>query len=195
MGDGLGTLGWLGIGGGLLSSILGGIFGSGGGPGDKASEYAMQELMAKIDAGTFGKTLFSQNELDTRINAQKNIARGSADVAAGRIGSLLAEKFGATGTPEGQPRASMFVSELAPVIAQGERDAIGIDQFGMNIAENQFQNAQSLQLKALLGALQGSQVLPAMSDTQRGIASGLQMMNLLASAFGNVAKGYKDFNN
>jgi len=181
----------------LLMSLLGfgglgSIFGGQDSPRDEAIRYALEQLKKQMP--NLQTMPYSKGEVEGRVGGMQQTLRGAANVAAGQIGSSLAESLPAAGVPKGQPSGSIYTSELAPVIAEGERGAVGAEQWGMDFFAKMDADTKNRIINSL-GVLTGAAgQQPEMTGGQKGFASFLQAMNLFASAFGNLGKGWKDYN-
>ena len=171
---------------------LSSIFGSKDSPRDEAIAYALDRI--KKEMPWLKQLPYSKGEVEGKVDEMSQTARGAANVAAGQIGASLAESLPAAGVPKGQPSGSIYTSEMAPVIAQGERDAIGVEQWGMDLFSKMDSESKN-RIISSLGLLTGTAgQQPDMTKDQKAIATFLQSINLFSSAYGNLAKGYKDFN-
>lgn len=179
----LGTLG-----GGVLS----GSFFGGESPKDEAMKAIMEQIQAYLPE--LAKTPITASELAGIVQKMKGTARGAASVSAGATGKALAESLGASGTPQGQPSGEIYTAEMSPVIAQGEMQANDIDKFGLEFLNNMDAQSKSKIINALQMLMQSAGGQPDMTNTQRGIAAGLQGADLFASGIGNLASAYKDMN-
>lgn len=144
----------------LASSLIGGLFGTG--TSDK--EAATKEFVNNISKYTdfFKKAPFTKDELFNTILPQvQGTFRGGADVAAGRLGSLLGE----AGLAKGGGYKDSYLNALAPVIAQGETNAANAQiDFAKLFANMDLSSKQ--QLLQLLG-LQGN-AIQGLNDTTKG---------------------------
>jgi hypothetical protein len=175
--------------GSLFSGLGAGIFGS----QESAQEKSMKEAfdMIKKQLPNASKMAFSKEEINTLVKTMQSIYRGGANVAAGQIGSAIGE----SGATPGQGFAEYYTQSLAPVIAEGENKAAGAVGWGEQAYSDNYNQAQSRVnqlLQLLTGAASGQ---ASQTGTQKGIASGLQGMNLFATGYGNLMKGWKDYNN
>lgn len=165
----------------LASGLLSGIFGSG--TSDK--EAATKEFVDNIGKYTefFKKAPFTKDELFNTILPQiQGTFRGGADVAAGRLGSLLGEQ----GLAQGGGYKDSYLNALAPVIAQGENNAAGAQMdltrlfANMDLGTKQ----QLLQLLSLQGgAIKG---LPDTTKEQDFFTNFLQGGQIGATVGGNI---------
>jgi len=110
------------VGGGL--SLLTSIFGSQDSPRDRAVEELLKRLDRELEY--LRTPSYTKGEVEGKVGEMKQTVRGAANVAATTTGTSLAEAFGAGGTPSGQPKGEIYTAALAPTIAQGERDAVGV---------------------------------------------------------------------
>lgn len=174
------------------TGLLSGLFSSGDSPKDEAMKEALKLVKEKLPY--LSQSAYSKGDISTLVNVLSQIYRGGADVAAGKLGANLAEQFGATGTPAGQPQASMYVSELAPTIARGEELSGQATQWGAEL----FANMDAQTKSRVLGALQLISQLSAgradMTPLQKGVAGFLQGANIAATGMGNVSKAWADMN-
>ena len=181
-----------GIGGiaGLGTSILSGIFGAKDSPHDVAVQEILQRLEREM--GYLKSTPYSKGEVEGKVGDIQQTLRGAADIAATKTGTALSESLSAAGVPSGQPKGSIYTAELAPVVAEGEKGAAAAEQWGMQFWASLDDAAKTRLLTAL--GMEGNiaNMQPSMTGGQKGIATFLQTLNLLASGFGNVAQGYKD---
>src|SRR5690606_18007594 len=143
--------GALGVGG------LSGLFVSGESPRDEAVKYMMEQLQNNLS--NIKSPSFSKDEDDAKTDSMKIKAGGAANVAAGQIGATIPETIG---SPSGQAFQEYYTQALAPVIAQGERDKVGIDQFGMEFFANLDNAAKSRLVSALAMGNQIAQGQPDM---------------------------------
>ena len=189
-GAGMALGGPVGAGIGGILSVLSGIFGAQASPHDAGT----QELLAKLEREmqSLKAPSFSQAQVEGKVGEMKQTVRGAANVAATATGTALSESLGASGTPSGQPKGEIYTAALAPTIAQGERDAASVEQWGMQFWAS-LDDAAKQRLLAGLG-VEANLVnqLPNMTSDQKGIATFLQTLNLLTTGFGNVAQGYTD---
>ena len=183
-GVGLGTIG------GILTSIFGGATAAQASPYDEATKYALETLMAKLPG--LESTPYSKGEVEGKVSGMKSTLRGAADVSAGRVGASLAEGLGAAGVPKGHPSASIFTSEMAPVIARGEEGAVQAEQYGMDFFANMDNAAKQRLLQGLNLMMGGAGMQPTMTPGQEGFAGFMQTLNLLATGAGNIGSAYKD---
>lgn len=185
----LGSVPGLGAVGGILS-VLSGIFGSKDSPQDEASKAILARLEREM--ANLATPSYTQGQVEGKVSGMQDTVRGAANVAATATGTALSESLGAGGTPSGQPKGEIYTAALAPVIAQGERDAASVEQWGMQFWAS-LDDAAKQRLLAGLG-LEASVAtgLPGMTQDQKGIATFLQTLNLLTTGFGNVAQGYTD---
>jgi hypothetical protein len=176
--------------GGILS-VLSGIFGAKDSPADAAT----QNLLAKLERELKGLSTpsYAKGEVEGKVGEMQQTVRGAANVAATATGTALAESMGAGGTPGGQPKGEIYTAALAPVIAQGERDAASVEQWGMQFWASLDDAAKQRLLAGLGLEAQVAGMQPSMTKDQKGIATFLQTLNLLTTGFGNVAQGYADF--
>lgn len=185
----VGSIPGLGAVGGILS-VLSGIFGSKNSPQDEATKAILARLEREM--GYLKAPSYSKDEVEGKVSGMQDTVRGAANVAATATGTALSESLGASGTPQGQPKGEIYTAALAPVIAQGERDAASVEQWGMQFWAS-LDDAAKQRLLAGLG-VEANLVnqLPNMTSDQKGIATFLQTLNLLTTGFGNVAQGYTD---
>ena len=182
----------IGGGAGLILSILGGVLSSEDSPYDEATRFALEQLAGRLDA--IGASPYSKADVEGKVGEMKQTGRGAADVASGKIGASIAESLSAGGAPKGEPSASIYVSELAPVIARGEEMAVESEKFGMNFLQT-MDDASKRRLLTALGMLSGtSGMQPGMTPGQEGAAGFLQVLNLLTTGAGNFAQMYRDLN-
>jgi len=180
---------------GAISSLLslgGGLLGSKSSP--QEDYYKQMSDMAKGYMPYLSSTAFSKSDLDNIVKSISGMYRGAANVSAGAVGASLGERLNASGVPNGQPSASMYVSELAPIIAQGEQGAAGATQWGTNLFADLDAQAKSRTLNALKIMGDFGIGMPTQTSGQRGLMSGLSSLDLLMKGYGNFAQAYKDFN-
>lgn len=189
-GTGFALGGPIGAGIGGILSVLSGIFGSKDSPHDAATAAILQRLEREM--ANLATPSYSQGQVEGKVGEMQQTVRGAANVAATQTGTALAESLSAGGTPSGQPKGEIYTAALAPTIAQGERDAASVEQWGMQFWAS-LDDAAKQRLLAGLGLeanVAGMQ--PSMTKDQKGIATFLQTLNLLTTGFGNVAQGYTD---
>lgn len=192
-GAGMGSMfGPVGMGVRALLSVLSGIFGA----QDSPHDAAVQELLAKLDRemGYLKSTPYSQGEVEGKVEGMQETVRGASNIAATQTGTALAESLGAGGTPGGQPKGEIYTAALAPVIAQGERDAASIEQWGMQFWKSLDEGAKERLLAGLGLESNAINGLPNMTKDQKGISTFLQSLNLFTTGMGNFAEGWKDYN-
>jgi len=189
IGDFAGSIPGLGVIGGVMS-ILSGIFGSKDSPQDKASMAILQRLEREM--ANLSTPAYSQGQVEGKVGEMKQTVRGAANVAAAGTGTALAESMGAGGTPSGQPKGEIYTAALAPVIAQGERDAASVEQWGMQFWASLDDAAKERLLQGLGLEAQIAGMQPGMTKDQKGISTFLQSLNLFSTGMGNLAQGYKD---
>jgi hypothetical protein len=188
--DGLGILaGLAGVGG---MGLLTGLMGTEDSPRDEALAYALKQIQSYMPSAQ--KTAYSKEQITSLVSQMKQNLGGAAKVSAGAVGNNLAEAMGSAGVPGGQAQGEMYASALAPVIAQGERDKVGADQFGMDFFNKMDGDSKQrvIQLLSVLSGISGMQ--SDETSGQRSVASGLQGLNLASTAYGNIMKGWKDYN-
>ena len=174
------------------SGALGGFLSMGDSPQDEATKQALANLKKYMD--TLQTPAYSKGEIESQGQQMQDRAGGAANIAAGAIGSSLSEGLAAGGVPQGQPSASIYTSELAPVIAQGERDKNNIQQQTMELWANLDNTAKARLLSALglEGQLAGQ--LPDMNDPQKFLSGFLNTSNIAATGYGNIAQLLKNLN-
>lgn len=175
-------------GAGILTSVLGGIFGSGASP----QEEAMQKVFEMIQQYMPGmkEQSYSKEEINTIVKQMQTMYRGAGSLAATQVGKSIGE----SGAAGGQGFAEYYTSNVAPILAEGQMKAADAEQFGVsayNDIFNSSKNRVAQMLQLLTGAASGQS---SMTGAQKGIATGLQTGNLLATGYGNLAKGYRDWN-
>ena len=178
----------IGTGIGALASLLGGLIAS----GDSPNEEAMKEVMDMIkqQLPNASKLAFTKDEINSLVKTMQSIYRGGANVAAGQIGSAIGE----SGMTPGQGFAEYYTQSLAPVIAEGENKAAGAVGWGEQAYSDNYNAAQD-RISRLLGLLtQAASGQGSMTGWQKGISGFLQTGNLLATGYGNLAKGWRDWN-
>ncbi|MFA4916917.1 MAG: hypothetical protein WC974_09670 [Thermoplasmata archaeon] len=175
-----------------LLSIGGGILGSQSSPQEdyfKNMSKTISDYMPYLSSSAFSKS-----DIDNIVKSISAMYRGSANVAAGGIGASLGESLNASGVPKGQPSASMYVSELAPVIAEGEKGAASAAQWGSDFFANLDAQAKQRVMSALGMMSSLGQGYSDQTGGQKGLMSGISSFNMLTSGFGNIAKMWKDIN-
>jgi hypothetical protein len=177
-------------GAGAITGLLSSLFGSG--ERNEALEKALAELtgmMPELSKGAYSKDELMQHGQDIR----KNLA-GSGDIAATRAATSISEGSAAAGVPEGQGRNSMYVSEVAPIKAQGIQMG---EQGFMNILsmiETMDSKSKNRALQAMLGKIQATGGLDDMNSFGRATAGALQGADLGMDFLGNYGKYKRDKN-
>jgi len=165
----------------LASSLLGGIFGTGTSDREAATKSFVDNISKYTDF--FKNAPFTKDELFNTILPQvQGTFRGGADVAAGRVGSLLGEQ----GLAQGGGFKSSFLNALAPVIAGGENAAANAQIDFTKLFANMDLGSKQ-QLLQLLG-LQGN-AIQGLSDTTKGqdfFTNFLQTGQIASTAGGNI---------
>ena len=179
----------LGIGG--LSSLMG-LLGLDKSPRDKELErirHMIESYMPWIRS-----TPYSKSEVSNLVSDYKKAIDTSVGLYKSSLGSSLFESMGAAGVPAGQPSASMYVSEMAPLLAKGVEQKSNVDKWGAEFYANMEAKAKD----SLLSLLSN---LSALAPYQSGLSSGQSFMgsflnafNLLSSGAGNLANLYKSLN-
>ena len=173
-----------------LSGILG-IIGAGNSPKDEMVAQIMEKLNANLDK--LGQPSFTKDEVGNLVT---NIKKGidiTTDVSKTKIGSSLAESMGAAGVPGGQAKASMYVSELAPLDAAATQAKAGADQWGGEFWANLDANAKNRMIQAFATAFGGANMMQSQTGLQRGISTGLGAFDLFGKGAGNLAEMWKNF--
>lgn len=183
---------WGAVIGTVLGGLFGGIGGAGESPRDEAIKMALEKLKTELE---FIKApAFTKAEIEGKVGEMNKTARGAANVAAGATGAALSESFGASGTPKGQPQGEIYTSALAPVIAQGERDVIGNEQYGMNLWKDIDEGTKNRLLRAIETMLTGGQATSDTTELQRIMMGSLYGMDIGAKGASNIASFLKDMN-
>jgi len=170
------------------AGILGGIFSGGESPQEKEAKKVQRLIKSYLPQA--GQTAFSKAEINALIKTMQSIYGGAANVAAGQIGSAIGES-GITG---GQGFAEYYTQALAPVIAQGQEESAKAQLQGNQLYEEDFNNAKQ-RVAQLLSLLAGNtQSFANQTGTQKVVSGFLSGANLGATALGNIATAYKDFN-
>lgn len=177
----------LSLGGSGLMSLF-----SGESPRDKGFEEMLK--MVKENMAVLKSTPYTKAELEGIVEGMKTKLTGAASVGAGAAGNKIAESLGAAGTPQGQPSGSMYVSEVAPTIAQGQFLSTEADKFGVEAFSKMDANSKQMLLQALGLMGGGAQGLPDMTSGEKSMATLLQSFDLFTKGFGNLMKGVKDYN-
>ncbi len=179
-----------GISGGIagLISTLGGIFAS----GDSLQEESYQKIFKMIQdyLPELKKQSYSKAEIETIVKSMQTMYRGAGNLAATKVGQAIGE----SGVTPGQGFAEYYTSSVAPIMAEGQQQAAGAEQWGVGAYNDIYNSAKDRTLQGLnlmTGAAAG---MPNMSSGQKGIAGFLQTLNLLATGGGNFANMYKNFN-
>lgn len=171
----------------LAGSLIGGI-GSLFGENDKSGKLndllkQLQNMLPELQKGAFTKDELLQYGQD----AKKAFAT-SGDVAAAGLAPSISERNISAGVPEGQPSNSMYISELAPIKAQGIQ--MGEQNFSqiLSLIEQMDSQGKARALSALstqLGAI-GSQ--DDMNSFGKALSGLLQGGNLGMTALGNYGQ-------
>lgn len=183
---GIGTA--VGAGVGALISLLGGLIGSKKSPQEKAIEELFASLKDYLPE--LGKEAYSKSEIQNIVNNMKAMLMASGDIAASRLGSVIGE----SDIAKGGGWADYYMSAIAPVIAQGITQAAEAEKFGVGAYADIQDAAKRRSLAGYQTLLGAGQYLPSMTSGQRGLVSGLQTLNLLSTAFGNIASAYSNLN-
>jgi hypothetical protein len=174
------TMGAISLGGGALVGALS----AQESPQQKAYQSILDYLQKNRDF--FAETPYSKDEIAGVTQRLQQMAGGAADVAAGKIGAAIGEADIAGGQPFGE----YYTQALAPVIAEGEQNKIGIEQSMMNFLASLDANAKQRLLQSLGLEAQVASGLDEMSSGQKFTAGLLQGTNLFATGFGNIADAY-----
>lgn len=184
--------GWGAIIGTVLGGLAGGIGGAGENPRDEAIKMALEKLKKELEY--IKAPAFTKSEIESEVGKMNKTSRGAASVASGQIGSALSEGFGASGTPKGQPQGEIYTAAMAPVIAQGERDVVGNEQFGMDLFKDIDAQSKGRLLSAIELMLTGGQATSDTTELQRILMSSLYGMDIGAKGSANIASFIKDMN-
>lgn len=171
----------------LAASLIGGL-GSLFGSNDKDNKLndllkQLQSMMPELQKGAFTK-----DELLQYGNDAKKAYATSGDVAAAGLAPSISERNMSAGVPEGQPSNSMYVSELAPIKAQGIQ--MGEQNFTniLQLIEQMDSQSKSRALSALttqLGSINSQDDMNTFGKTLSGV---LQGGNLGMTALGNYGQ-------
>lgn len=178
-----------GIGG--LSGLMG-LLGMGDSPQDEASKYALEQLKAMMPS--LQQTAYSKDEIGGLVDSFKRSVGISTDIAKTKMGTSLAEGMGAAGVPQGQPSASMYVSELAPLDANAVSQKAGIDKWGAEFWASLDSDAKNRTLQALNSLAGVSGMQSDLTGGQKGVITFLQAFDLLSKGGGNLADMFKNLN-
>ena len=179
-----------GIGG--IVSILGGLFGAGDSPQDEATKMAMEKITAALP--WLQSTPYSKGEVSNLVSDYKGNIDTATNIAEGSIGATLAEGMGAAGVPKGQPQGSMYVSEIAPLEAGAVREKAGMDKWGAEFFAGMDAQTKQNYINSLNVLMGGATSQPAMTSTQKGIATGLNIFDIFGKGAGNLANMYAAIN-
>ena len=169
-----------------LVSLLGGLLSSGKSP----QEQSYEQIMKMIKESGMSETPYSKQEIEALVKDMQTMYRGAGSLAATKVGSAIGESDAAGG----QGWADYYMSNIAPILAQGEMGAAEAGKFGVSAYSNMFDSAKNRTLQSLGLMTQASAGLPSMTGMQKGTAGFLQTLNLLAGAGGNIASAYANFN-
>lgn len=158
--------------------------------GGNDSEKAYQEIMKLIKDAGLGQTPFSKEEIQTLVKDMQTMYRGAGSLAATRVGSAIGE----ADVAGGQGWADYYMSNISPILAQGEMGAAEAGKFGVSAYSDMFNQAKGRVAQSLGLMTQAAGGLPTMSGTQKGVAGFLQSLNLLSTAGGNFANMYSNLN-
>lgn len=169
----------LAIAGGLISGLAA--------LGDSPKEKAMKESLGKLESNFdwLKEVPFSKEEIMGELLPMvQQLYKGSADIAAGRIGSAIGE----SGVAGGQGMADYYMQNLAPVIARGQEQAAGaVGQFGQWYSTLD-ENSKSRFLQAIQLEMTGNQGLSDMTGFQKFIAGGLKGASIGAGMGADIAQ-------
>lgn len=185
-GDLLSSLGSIIPGVGGVISLLGGLFSSSKSP----QEQAYENVLSMIKQGKLGQEAYTKGEIESIVNDLQTMYRGAASLSAARVGQAIGE----SDVAGGQGYADYYLSNIAPILAQGEAGAAEAEKFGVQAYSSIHGQAQNEIASALGLATQASAGLSNMTGTQKGIAGFLQTLNLLSQAGGNIANLYTGLN-
>lgn len=171
----------------LLGSViggLGGIFGGGEGNNKMTDIISqIQKMIPNLMKGTFS----TDQLLQYATNAKKNI-QTSGDIAAAGLAPSISERSMAAGVPEGQPSNSMYVSELAPIKAQGIQTGEQTFLDFLSKIESMDAQRKNSALQALGMSLGGASNLEDSNWFGKGLSGALQGGNLGFSMLGNLGQ-------
>ena len=179
-------LGLIGGGSGLMSLF------SGESPQDEATKYALEQMKKYLPE--LSKSAYSKGEVGNLVSQFKQGIGTSTDIAKTGIATSLAEGMGAAGVPQGQPQGSMYTSELAPLDANAVTQKAGADKWGAEFWASLDSEAKNRTIAALNSLSGTAMTQPAMTGTEKSMATFLQAFNLLSKGGGNLASMFKDLN-
>lgn len=171
----------------LAGSLIGGL-GSlfGGSDKNKDLDKILKQLESMLP--DLQKGAFTKDELMGIGEQQKQNFATSGDVAAAGLAPSISERNMAGGVPEGQPSNSMYVSELAPVKAQGIQ--MGEQNFTniLQLIEQMDSQGKARALSALSTQLNAVGGKDDMNDFGKTLSGILQGGNLGMTALGNYGQ-------
>lgn len=171
-----------------LFSTLGGLLGASESPQDEAARYALDKIREYLPY--FQQTPFSKGEVFSLANTYKRGVDTSVSIAKNKVATTLAESLGAVGVPAGQPRSSMYVSEIAPLESKALESKTNIDMWAAEFWKNIDADTKNRVINAL-GLLTGAtSSMPDMTSGQRFFTSFLNALNLSATGLGNLVSGF-----
>lgn len=171
----------------LAGSLIGGIGSLFGDDGkNKKLDSVLKQLQSMLPE--LSKGAFSKDELLKYGENAKNAFATSGDIAAAGLAPSISERNMAMGVPEGQPSTSMYISELAPIKAQGMQ--MGEQNFTniLQLIESMDSQSKARALSALstqIGAIGNQDDMNAFGRTLSGM---LQGGNLGMTALGNLGQ-------
>lgn len=179
----------------LAISTLTGFIGGQKTPRDEVTAQILRQLDSILPY--FNRNI--KGEVTSLVDAYKSNIDKSLALAKTQAGTTLAEAFGSLGVPSGQPSASMYVSEMAPLEAKALESKSQIDMWGAEYLKSY----EMQQLQGLLNLLgiksQLSSQAPDMTPMQAGLLSALSGFRLATSGAGNLydifLKAFSEENN
>lgn len=176
----------IGTGVGALVGLLSGIFGSQESSQEEASQKAYEMIQKYLPE--LSKQSYTKDEINAIVKQMQIAYRGAGSISAGQVGAAIGE----SGVAKGGGYADYYTQAVAPILAEGQMKAADAEQFGVAAYNDSYNSAKNRLANALGMLTQSAQGLSTMTGGQKGIIGGLQGLNLGATAFGNLAKGYKD---
>lgn len=168
----------------ILSGLLGGGLFGGKSPRDKALEDLQRRLTTYFPL--LAKPSFTKEELASEISKMKQLASMSTDRLKTGYATNISEMMSAMGVPTGQPKASMYVSEMSPLDAALLKEQGTLDRFGVEMWNQIDAQTKDSILKALGLYSTAASEMSTSTSAQNSLLGFLSMMNLGSQAMKNI---------